>query len=349
MTRGPGPVIGQRRAAPRPDAAGVRVVGAPAGRGLPLEVRPAGPGVGLSEWAARNGDTVRQWLHASGAVLFRGFGVTLPAVAAVTRALAGEPAEYTERSSPRTQLGEHVYTATDHPADQAIALHNENSYQASFPAALVFCCLAPAATGGATPLADTRQVLAAIPPDVLAPFAERGVLYVRNFGGGLGLSWPEVFQTSRREEVDAYCRRHGITAQWRPDGGLRTRQVRPAVAVHPVTGERVWFNHGLFFNVWSLPAALRTALLEQFGPEDLPSQTYYGDGSPIPDQVLTELAAAYAAQEVAVPWAAGDVLVVDNLLAAHGRQAYSGDRRIVVSMAGPVDWGAVDARATGRS
>jgi alpha-ketoglutarate-dependent taurine dioxygenase len=347
MTRGPGPAIGQRRAAPRLDTSCVRVAD-PVGHGLPLEVRPTAAGVGLSEWSAQNAVTVRQWLLASGAILFRGFGVTLPAFAAVTRTLAGEPTEYTERSSPRTKLAERVYTATDHPADQAIALHNENSYQASFPALLLFCCLAPAARGGATPLADTRQVLARIPRRVLARFAEHGVMYVRNFGGGLGLSWPEAFQTTRRDEVDDYCRRRGMTAEWRADGGLRTRQVRPAIAVHPATGERVWFNHGLFFNVQSIPPQLRAQLLEQVAEEDLPSQTYYGDGGPIPVPVLEELAAAYAAQQVALPWETGDVLLVDNLLAAHGRQAYSGERRVAVSMAAPVEWDSVAAAGSAR-
>jgi alpha-ketoglutarate-dependent taurine dioxygenase len=350
MTRGLGPAAGQRRLVPsRPGASSVRVLGPPGGRSLPLQVEPAGAGIGLAEWAAENAGTVRSWLLRSGAVLFRGFGVTLAGFPGVGQALAGELADYTERSSPRTRLGDHVYTATDYPADQPIPLHNENSYQASFPAMLLFCCLAPAERGGATPLADTRRVLARIGPDVLAPFAEHGVLYLRNLGGGLGLPWQEVFQTASRETVNEYCRSRGITARWRPGGGLRLRQVRPAIAVHPVTGERVWFNHGIFFNARSLLPEVRIPLLEQVAEEDLPSHTYYGDGSPIPAGALAELAEAYRAEESAVPWQAGDVLLVDNLLAAHGRQPYSGNRQVVVSMAAPIDWSAVDARGKGRA
>jgi alpha-ketoglutarate-dependent taurine dioxygenase len=314
-----------------------------------LTVRPARAGVDLAEWAVGNISTVRSWLRRSGAVLFRGFGVTLATFPEVGRALGGELADYTERSSPRTQLGDHVYTATDHAADQPIPLHNENSYQASFPTLLMFCCLAPAERGGATPLADTRRVLDRISRRVLAPFAEHGVLYVRNLGGGLGLPWQEVFQTASREAVNEYCRSRGITAQWRADGGLRMRQVRPAIAVHPVTGERVWFNHGLFSNAHSLPAQLRIPLLEQVAEEDLPSHTYFGDGRPIPAQALAELAAAYRAEETALPWQAGDVLLIDNLLAAHGRQPYSGQRQIAVCMAAPLDWSTVDARGAERA
>ena len=277
-------------------------------------------------------------------MLFRGFGVSLDTFGAVARALAGEPAHYRERSSPRTELADRVYTATDHPADQTIPLHNENSYQQSFPAALVFGCLTAAQRGGATPLADTRRVLDRIPAPVLASFAEHGVIYVRNFGAGLGLDWPEVFQTDSREAVDRYCGERGITTEWKPGGGLRTRQVRPAVAVHPVTGDRVWFNHGVFFHAGSLPEELRTALLAQLGTEDLPNHTYYGDGRPIPPDAFDAVAAAYAAERVAVPWAEGDVLLVDNLLAAHGREPFTGARRVAVSMAGSICWDDVDAR-----
>ncbi len=331
----PGPAAGQRRAvATRPDPEAVR----PGPPGLPRLVEPARPGTVLLDWALSYPDTVRSWLHGSGALLFRGFGVGLDEFGPLTRALAGEPASYLERSSPRTELADRVYTATDYPADQRIPLHNENSYQRSFPAALAFCCLVEPTDGGATPLADTRAVLRRLPARVVAPFADRGVMYVRNFRAGLGLDWTEVFQTGSRAEVAAYCAGNGIEAQWLPDGGLRTRQVRPAVARHPVTGDRVWFNHGLFFNAYSLPAPVRVALLDQFGIDRLPNHTYYGDGTPIPDEVLDTLAAGYAAEEVAVPWRAGDVLLVDNLLAAHGRQPFEGPRRVVVGMAGPLDW-----------
>jgi alpha-ketoglutarate-dependent taurine dioxygenase len=350
MTRGPAPAVGQRRPAPpRPGPACVHVPGPPPGRSLPVEVQAAQPGISLAEWAAGNAATVRSWLLRSGAILFRGFGVTLAALPAVSQLLAGQPAEYTERSTPRTNLGDHVYTAPDHPSDQPIGLHNENSYQASFPARLVFCCLVRPGQGGATPLADTRRVLERIAPDVLAPFAEHGVKYVRNLGGGLGLPWPEVFQTTSRQTVADYCRRRGITVQWRDGGRLRLTQVRPALAVHPDTRERVWFNHGLFFNAHRLPAPVRSALLEQVAEDDLPSHTYYGDGRPIPAGALAAVAEAYRAEEVAVPWQAGDVLLVDNLLAAHGRQAYSGQRQVAVSMAAPLDWSAVDHRGTERT
>jgi len=320
----------RRQAVPAASRDWVGPVGKPR---LPLQVRPEAD-VDLADWAGDNGATVTAWLVEHGAVLFRGFGVDLARFAGVARALAGAALPYLERSSPRSELAPGVYTSTEHPADQPIPLHNENSYQSQFPSRLVFCCVLSAERGGETPLADCRRVLDRIAPAVRRRFRERGVRYVRNYSEGIGLSWQEAFQESDRDRVRDYCRRHGITARWRPDGGLRTEQVRPAFAVHPATGEEVWFNHAAFFHVSSLGPALAAQLLAQFGEDGLPANAYYGDGAPIDGETLDGIRAAYAAETVAVPWRAGDVLLVDNLLVAHGRAPFAGPRRIVVSMAG---------------
>ncbi|MER5784111.1 TauD/TfdA family dioxygenase [Streptomyces mobaraensis] len=335
-----GPLAGRRQSVDTRSAAWVAPTGTP---GLPLEVAGTRDGVDPAEWARTHRDTVTGWLRRHGAVLFRGFGVGLDGFGDVVHALAGSPEAYVERSSPRTALGHHLYTATDHPADQPIPPHNENSYQLRFPGRLVFGCLTPARTGGATPLADTRRVLGRLDPAVVAAFARRGVLYQRNYGDGIGMSWQDAFQTRDKAAVTAYCVARRVDVEWKPDGGLRTTQVRPALAVHPATGERVWFNHAAFFHVSARPPALRDALLAQFDERDLPSHTFYGDGGPIEPAVMEELHRAYAAELVAPAWRAGDVLLVDNLLTAHGREPFTGERRVVVGMAQPLDWDEVSA------
>jgi len=78
--------------------------------------------------------------------------------------------------------------------------------------------------------------------------------------------------------------------------------------------------------------------LEEFGSEDeLPTNTYYGDGEPIESDVLEELRAAYHAETVSFPWQRGDVMLLDNMLVAHGRAPYSGPRKILVGMSEPID------------
>jgi len=165
------------------------------------------------------------------------------------------------------------------------------------------------------------------------------VLYVRNFGGPLGMSWEEVFQTSDRLELETFCRENEIAFEWTARGRLRTRQVRPAVARHPRTEGRVWFNHVTALHVSTLPPRLRGMLQKLVRDDaDLPSNTYYGDGAPIEPEVLDEIRHAYEIEAVPVAWRSGDVLMIDNLLVAHGRLPFDGPRDVVVVLAEPMNW-----------
>jgi alpha-ketoglutarate-dependent taurine dioxygenase len=124
--------------------------------------------------------------------------------------------------------------------------------------------------------------------------------------------------------------------EWLDGNRLRTRAVRHVVAKHPKTGDVVWFNHGTFFHVSTLEPEVRDALLAQFAEEDLPSNTYYGDGSPIEPEVLDALRAAYHQEMIMFPWQLHDVLLLDNMLTAHARAPFSGPRKILVGMAEPI-------------
>lgn len=304
---------------------------------LPLVVRPSVKGIEPAAWAAGNRTWIEENLLRHGGILFRGFRLTnAEEFRQFVGAAAGEDLlEYAERSSPRAAVGERIYTSTDYPATQSIFLHNENSYQQSWPMRLFFFCASPAQEGGETPIADCRRVYERISPRVRDRFVEKGWMYVRNFGDGFGLPWQTVFQTAEPSAVEEHCRRHGIRAEWKDGNRLRISAVRAAVAAHPQTGEPVWFNHATFFHVTTLEPSVRDALLADYDGAELPTNTFYGDGSPIEPEVLDELREAYRQETVAFPWEAGDVLLLDNMLVAHGRAPYVGPRRVLVGMARP--------------
>jgi len=286
------------------------------------------------------GESYRPWIQTQllkhGGLLFRNFNITNAEVLdQLVRAICGTTLEYRERSSPRSQVAGNIYTSTDYPADQVIFLHNENSYQHTFPLKIFFNCICPAEQGGETPIADMRKVYRRIDPKIRQQFADRQVMYVRNFQEGLGLSWTTVFQTTNKTEVEAYCHKAGIQFEWRDQNRLRIRQVRPAVVTHPRTGEVVWFNHATFFHVSTLPPVVRKQLLVGCAEEDLPNNSYYGDGSPIEPSVMDELRACYQQETVMFPWNKGDVLMLDNMLVAHGRSSFKGSRKVLVAMAEP--------------
>jgi alpha-ketoglutarate-dependent taurine dioxygenase len=301
---------------------------------LPLLVEPAGAFSDLAGWAGRNRDWLATNLLHHGGILFRGFPIRdLGAFQQLIEAACGEPLEYRYRSTPRTRVAGNIYTSTEYPADQEIPLHNENSYSRSWPLKIFFFCELPAASGGVTPIADSARVFERIPPAVRERFERHGVMYVRNYGGGADLPWQEVFQTSDRAVVEAFCRDQGIELEWRDEARLLTRQVCQAVAHHPSSGKPLWFNQAHLFHVSSLQPQLREALLEVFGEQDLPRNTFFGDGSRIEDEMLDEVRQVYRAESVAFPWEQGDVLLLDNMAVAHGRSTYQGERRIRVGMA----------------
>jgi len=284
-------------------------------------------------WLTSHRVEIEQALLDHGALLLRGLPVRdVETFASVRDVLIAQPAPYREKATPRSDLGSAVFSSTDLPPAQAIQLHNENSYTLNFPGRLLFGCLDPPDTGGATPVADVRTVLAALPPGIVETVKRAGWSLVRNYHDQVSLSWKKAFATDSREAVESYCADNLIQARWTADGGLATRQVRPGIIHHPVTGEPVWFNHLAFWNSWSLDEMVREALVDEYGVDGLPFETRYGDGRRLSRAEVAGITAAYDGATVREPWRRGDVLLVDNILAAHGRDPFRGSRTIVVAM-----------------
>jgi len=299
---------------------------------LPLLVEPTLEGLSLPQWATTNRDFIRQRLQRHGGILFRGFNVnSVDEFELFLQSLIGDLLEYSYRSTPRTQVSGRIYTSTEYPAHQTIPLHNEMSYTRNWPLAIGFFCVEVAPEGGETPIADSRNVFRRIDPSIRDRFARKQVMYVRNYGDTLDLSWQNVFQTEDRAEVEAYCRSAGIEFEWKGENELSTRQVCQAIATHPSTGESVWFNQAHLFHVSNLGSEIRDSLLSRAAGEP-PRNACYGDGAPIEDEALEEIRAAYTAETVVFSWQKNDVLLLDNMLAAHGRKPYRGPRKIVVGM-----------------
>ncbi|WP_144161841.1 TauD/TfdA family dioxygenase [Paraburkholderia sp. BCC1885] len=269
-----------------------------------------------------------------GGVLLRGFAAL--GVAGFDRLVSGfgQPLlSYEFGSTPRSKIERSVYSSTEYPADQWIDQHNEQSYTLSWPASIWFHCDIAAEKGGATPVADSRLVYQRLDPALRRRFAERRIMYVRNYGNGLDLPWEQVFGTEERDKVEQYCRANQIDYEWLDDGeALRTRQVCQSELRHPVTGETVWFNQAHLFHVSNLPLAVREALLEVVDDDRLPRNTFFGDGTPIETAMLDEIRAAYRDTMLSFDWQAADTLVLDNLLMSHGRAPFAGKRRVLVAM-----------------
>jgi hypothetical protein len=162
-------------------------------------------------------------------------------------------------------------------------------------------------------------------------------MYVRTYVPGLGLPWSKIFQTDDRAQVEEIAARQRMTVCW-TETGLRTTAVRPAIVLHPETDDIVWFAQVLHWHPACLDPEIREVLLSGYGPEGLPRDCRFGDGSAIDDSIIQELQALYRELQVVFPWQQGDVVVLDNLLTAHARNPFSGERRLLVALGDMLDY-----------
>lgn len=307
---------------------------------LPLVLTPKNDNLTLPGLFSQYKEIIDESLLKYGGILFRGFKLDgVDAFQSMVEESYGDALDYNDRATQRSRVKGKVYTATNYPPDQEILLHNESSFAAKFPRKIFFYSIETADSGGETPIADVRKVYNHLDPPIRKPFEDKGVLYVRNFTGGpFGFKWQEVYQTEDKSEMEKFCTESDIEFEWISEDKVKTWQKRPATAKHPDTGESLWINHATVLNVFAIEPKLRQMMLKFFKEKDLPNNTFYGDGESIDEETILKLKKAYDDAAVSFPWEKGDVLMLDNMLVAHGRRPFSGTRKVVVAMANPVAW-----------
>jgi hypothetical protein len=344
--------IGREAAA---DAFDDRIVLTPyaPGEDFPLFVQSRDPtlrndAAAAKAWFQSSREALDALLLEAGALVFRGFAV------GDTEAFSGwiENYEspsfgYTAGSSPRRRLAARVYESTYVPPSDIIMIHQEMSYLPTYPARVAFYCNVPPVFGGETFLADMRRITAALPAEVVTAVEERGVRYTRNFrdrGASTGIDlldmihrpWQDAFNTTDRDKPVADCRAMGLEAEWLEDGSLSTSYRASGFIDHPATGLRLWFNQlpTLQMGKESVLGPDRVHIYEGYYGDSRPRpyRTTYGDGGAVPEDLLEAMYATFRRHTVAFPWSQGDVLLLDNYLTAHGRNAYAGHRDIQVSL-----------------
>jgi alpha-ketoglutarate-dependent taurine dioxygenase len=131
--------------------------------------------------------------------------------------------------------------------------------------------------------------------------------------------------------VEKVCSDAGMSCEW-TEQGLRIGQVAKAVRTHPRTGEEIFFNQVQLHHVSCLDEETRSALRQLFSDEDLPRNVYFGDGTPIPDEVIDRIGELFEELCVEFPWQKGDLIAVDNMIVSHARRPFSGPRKLLVAM-----------------
>ncbi len=289
-------------------------------------------------------------LRGHGALLLRGFDIAnADDFARLVALFPGQAIDYVGGAVSRTRINNIVFTSTELTRIAKIQLHNELAYQRDYPDLVLFYCQQPAARGGETIIADCRRILRDLDPALREKFLRTGVRYVRTFQERRPLrerfkqivllyhhlTWQAAFNTESREAAGQKCRERGMTYDWRPNGDLQVIDQLPAIVDHPHTGEPSWFNqvviqHFNRRNYGAIVYGFRRLVYRD--PSGLPNQVFFGDGSEISRDEIHHIMDITERHTVTFPWQAGDVLVLDNRLAAHGRNPYRGDRKVYVAM-----------------
>ncbi|UII24659.1 TauD/TfdA family dioxygenase [Fulvivirga maritima] len=272
----------------------------------------------------------------SGAVKFHGVQIeSIDVFQNIVNSIATKFLSYIDGNSPRTKLTGNVYTSTEYDKTQRITMHNELSYSAKWPGKLFFSCIQPAESGGETLLADSREILSLMDNDLVKEVESKGVMYIRNLHGGKGMgpSWQDTFETESKDQLEEYCKQYNIEYEWKEDNGLRLRQKSKGIVGHRTSGEKVWFNQIDQFHPYQLGEDLYEAMKAIFPtPEDFPSYVTFGNGDVISEELVSEILRVTQKATIAPAWNKNELLIVDNELASHGRNSYTGNRTVLVSM-----------------
>lgn len=285
-------------------------------------------------WIAEQRSGLLERASQHGAVLLRDFPIhDVGAFDSVVRSLSLEPFRYAESLSNavRINLTDLVFTANEAPPDVQIYFHHEMAQTPLFPTWLIFYCDVPAETGGATPICRSDVLyerLVAERPDFIRACATHGLEYsnvmpdVDDAASGMGRSWRSTLGVEDRPAAENRLRTLGYRWEWLADGNLRMTTPALPATMDVAPGRTSFFNQVI--------AAFRGWKDERNDPS---AALRHGNGTPL--DVASVRRAIEIADELAfdLEWRAGDLAIIDNRVAMHGRRHFEGKRRVVAALA----------------
>ncbi|KID54598.1 hypothetical protein JF50_22015 [Pseudoalteromonas luteoviolacea] len=299
---------------------------------FPILVEPTSPDLDPINWASNNRDVIDGYLKQYGGIIFRNFALQSPQEFE-SFADAIQPGLYGQYGDlPKKEGGKKTYKSTPYPERQMILYHNESSHLDKWPRKQWFFCELPSVVGGATPIVDCRRMLKELPQELVEKIKAKELLYVRNFIPNLDVAWQDFYKTDDKAEVEARLAASNTEFRWLDNGGLQTRTKTHGVIKHHLTGEASFFNQVQLHHESCLEESVRKDLIEMVGHEYLPRNVFFGDGTPISYEEMALIGEAYERCAVRFAWQKGDVVMLDNMLAAHARDPYEEPRKIVVAM-----------------
>ncbi|KAK7858202.1 clavaminate synthase-like protein At3g21360 [Quercus suber] len=270
-------------------------------------------------------------LHKSGAVLLRGFPVnTASDFNDVVEAFGFEELPYVGGAAPRSNVVGRVFTTNDSPPDQKVPFHHEMAQVTTFPSKLFFFCEVEPGSGGETPIVLSHLVYEKMKerhPEFVEQLEEHGLLYTRVIGedddlsSPIGRGWKSTFLTKDKSVAEERAANVGTKLEWLEDSVKTIMGPLPAIKFDKTRQRKIWFN---------------SMIIAYIGWEDARNDPVkavtFGDGKPLPADIVYDCLNILEEESVAFPWQKGDVLLLDNWAALHARKSFAPPRRILASL-----------------
>ena len=298
------------------------------------------------EWIEANRSRLDALLLDFGTLVLRGFAFkTAEDFNKFTGLFEPYSGGYVAGASPRSTVVGNVMEATRLDSRFLIWLHQEMSYLPNWPSRIAFFGRKVPAKGGATIIGDMREFTQSLPKDVREKMEKYGVRGVRNYApagqGGHNANhvddkgWDDGFSTTDREEVEEICKAMGIQPIWNDNGSLTVVTVTDAFTPHPVTGE-LFYRSNLHTNGRTYAAFGDGGANEEWN-EARKHQAHHtgyalGNGEELTKEEATEMEDKVDSLIRRWQWKDGDIMLVDNLQVAHGRDPFEGDRETLVAL-----------------
>lgn len=299
------------------------------------------------EWVTENRSSIVEQMTKYGGILFRGFPISSAAdFEKFVTAIDSHIMQYKAGTADRDRVDGNVHTTTSMPAYFKLALHHEMAYRKETPSRIFFYCDKAPWIGGETTIADGRAVLNDIPRAIRERFKTNQVRFERKLLNATGvrkyllslsrsfrmMSWQNTFRTSDRLSVESILKSQGYKFEWSDRGDLSFWNDLSVVELHPQTHESVWFRPVHYFH-FSRRAYGRLfySLGKILMGKRLP-KLKFTSGEEVASKDMDAVHDALESNEIYFKWKKGDVLCLDNRIAAHGRNRFLGSRRILVLM-----------------
>ena len=311
-----------------------------------IEAKPSAfPSVEASiDWIDSNQSLLDALLIDFGAIVFRGFAFkTADDFDRFVSRYEQYSDGYVAGASPRSSVVGNVMEATRLAPRFLIWLHQEMAYLPNYPSKIAFFGRKVPEQGGATIIGDMREFTRRMPSAVRTRAEMLGVRGVRNYGpAGEGARvarhpddkpWDEGFGTRDRSEVETICEAMGIKPIWNSDGSLTVVSKTEAFANHPVTGERI-YRSLLHTNnrTYSAFGDNNPEWDESRKRQAFNTGYTLGDGEPLTTEESREIEGLVDDLIVRWKWQDGDIMLLDNLQVAHGRDPFVGERETLVAL-----------------